>query len=227
MKLKVFNFDTELNLKSKKINIVEIHNITLFRKVIETIKGQSINEETVEKIWVYNNDYKEINSSNIELVLDFFNMFSSIRIVNPIAKSIENNLDESKMEAIQNINIYLNKLATDLLYDLDIDIEHKESYSLADLLSILKVKISEEQNIIDNLFTLIDYLSFFKPNSFLFIVNLKSYLSSEEINEFYNYVLVKQVNIILLEGRASNNMIRNEQKLVIDEDYDDYYEVYT
>lgn len=227
MRLKVFNFATELHLNKRKINIVEIHNVTLFRKIIETVKVQSINGETTEKIWIYNNDYKEINNNNIEIILDFFNMFSSIRIVNPIAKLIDSNLDEAKMEAIQNINIHLNKLATDLLYDLDIDIEYKESYSIADLLNVLKVKIFEEQDIIENLFTLIDYLSSFKPNSVLFMVNLKSYLSNEELNEFYNYILIKEVSIVLLEGRASNNMIKQEQKLIIDENYDDYYEEYT
>lgn len=226
MKLKIFNFETELHLNDGKVNVVEVHSKSLFRKVIESIKHQSRNESPVEKIWIYSDDYQEVNSRDIDLVFDFFNMFSNIRIINPVAKIIEENLDEYKNKVIENTNAQLNKLAAELLYDLDIGIDYKKSYHLVELLTILKIKIEEEQSILDNLFVLIDYLSMFKPKTFLFIVNLKTYLSFEEINEVYTYILAKDVNIVLLEGRASKRIISNEHKLVINEDFDDYYKEY-
>src|SRR5690625_6695034 len=104
MRLKIFNFETELHLNEGKVNLVEIHNESLFRKVIESIKHQSRNEDPVEKIWIYSDDYQEVNSRDIDLVFDFFNIFSNIRIINPVAKAIEENLDEYKNKVIEDTN---------------------------------------------------------------------------------------------------------------------------
>lgn len=226
MKLKIFNFDTELVLNKTKINIIEVHNTKLFRKIVESLKTQMNNEDPSEKIWIVDNDYKEINSSNIELIIDYFNILSSVRIINPIAKFIDLNLDKTKLNAIQHINIELNRLATDLFYDIDLDIEFKDSFSLKDLLNVFKIKIPDSLSILENLFTLIDYFSIFKSDNILFMANLKSFLSSEELQEYYQYCLVNQVHIVLLEGRASNKTLKLEQKIIIDQDYYDYYEEY-
>src|SRR5699024_1412218 len=149
-----------------------------------------------------------------------------LKLFNQIFKVIDSNLDEEKEDAIRKINLYLNEFATDMLYDIDIDLDFKETFSLKELLKIIKISITDDGSIIDNLFSLINFYSHIKPDSILFLINLKSYLSREELIEFYRHVLVNNIKIILLEGRTSDKLLKNEQKMYIDSTFDDHYRLY-
>lgn len=225
MILKIFSFPTEIQLKKENIHVIEIEDQLLFRKIIETLNLQINNQETEEKVWLYDQKYKEISYQKVDIIFDYLNMFSSINLVKPLEKLIEKDYDEHKDQIIENINIDLNLLATTLLCDLDINLSYQERYSLSDLLKLLKVKIVEEETILDNLFLLIDYFSMFKEDDILFLINLKQFLIEEELKEFYNYIQIKQVTVVLLEGRASDKLLIKEQKLTIDQTFDDHYRV--
>lgn len=226
MKLKIFNFSTLLDLNKSTINIVEIEEVRLFRKVIETLQFQMINEYVEEKIYIFDDNYNEINYRDIDLVTNYIDLFSSIKVTNELVKILEKQLSEEQEELIYKLNISLNEFAFKMLYDLDIDIEYKESYQMKDLLPVLKLNIIDNGNILENLFTAIDLYTLFESKKYIFFVNLKSYLDEEELIEIYRYIVAKELKVILLEGRASDKILNLEQKFYIDDIFDDHYELY-
>ena len=227
MKLKIFNFDTVIDVSNNIISVVEIEDIRLFRKVIETLQFQVKNQEGEEKIWIYDDEFDEINFQKVDIISNYMDIFSNLKLFNQIFKVIDSNLDEEKEDAIRKINLYLNEFATDLLYDIDIDLDFKETFNLKELLKIIKVRITDDGSIVDNLFTLINFYSYIKIERILFFINLKSYLNREEVLEFYRHVLANNIKVILLEGRASDKLLENEQKMHIDSTFDDHYRLYS
>lgn len=227
MKLKIFNFGTELDLSTNLINVLEVKDILLFRKIIETLQSQIINREVEEKVYVYNDDFKEINYRNIELIANYLDLFSNLKVANELEKILNNEFDEQKELMLQDINIEFNNLATHLFYDIDLDISYKDSFELKDFLRILKVEINNNGSIVDNLFSLLEYYSLITSDKLLFLVNLKLYLEKDELLEFYRYIIANELKVVLLEGKASNEILENEQKLLIDSNFEDYFELYT
>lgn len=223
MNLKIFNFETVLNLNDNIISVIEVEDTHLFRKIIETIQYQMKNQDVEEKVYIYDDEFNEISYRKIEMIFNYIDLFSNIKMTKEISNLLNNELDHETESAIQNINIELNEFATKVLYNLDIDLDYKNSFQLTDLLRILKVKINDNGSILDNLFSLIDFYSLMAPNKFLFFVNLKIYLDTDEIIEFYNYIRANKLTAILLEGRASDKILKNEQKLHIDSTFDDHY----
>lgn len=226
MKLKIFNFNTLLDLAKNRIHIVEIEEVRLFRKMIETLQFQLDNEYVEERIYIFDDNYNEINYRNIDLVSDYTDLFSNIKVPNELVKIFEKHLTEEQEELIYNLNVSLNEFAFKMLYDLDIDIDYKESYQIKDLLAVLKPSITNNGSILENLFTLIDFYTLIDSKSYIFFINLKMYLSEEELVEIYRYILAKEIKVILLEGRASNKILNFEQKLNIDSTFDDHLELY-
>lgn len=227
MKLKVFNFETVLKLNVGKINIVEIEDIRLFRKVVETIRAQQSNLEVEEKVYIYDEGFNEFNYSKTILILDFLDLISNLKTNTTFFSIIDAEADELKEEAIQLINTQLNEFASKILYDIDIDLSYQESYSIRDLLRIIKIKVNDTGNILENLFTLIDFYSLLDPGAILFLVNLKSYLDSKELSELYKYILGNNLNIVLLERSGLGKTLKYEQKLHIDKTFDDHFELHT
>lgn len=226
MNLKIFNFDTVLNLRDNMISVIEVEDILLFRKIIETLQSQIINRDVEEKVYIYDHEFKEINYRNVELIVNYMDLFSNLKIANELIKMISNELDEEKELMLHSLNIEINKFVTHLFYELDLDINYKDTFELKDILRILKVSINDNGNILDNLFSLVDYYSLIGLDNFLFFVNLKSYLEKDELLELYRYIMAKEIKVILLEVRASDKILENEQKLRIDSTFDDYFELH-
>ena len=94
MILKIFNFPTEIQLKKENVHVIEIEDQLLFRKIIETLNLQINNQETEEKVWLYDEKYKEISYRKVNIIFDYLNMFSTIQLVKPLEKLIENDYDD-------------------------------------------------------------------------------------------------------------------------------------
>ena len=53
-------------------------------------------------------------------------------------------------------------------------------------------------------------------------MNLKQYLTKEEIKELYKYAIYNKISIMLIENNGYNVSLENEIKLLIDSSLDEY-----
>ena len=93
---------------------------------------------------------------------------------------------------------------------------------MENLFKILKISINKKDSLIDNLFLIIDLENKFKLNKLLVFINLKQYLSKEELIEFYKYCIYNNVMIILVDSQTYGTTIKYEKKLIIDSNLDEY-----
>ena len=84
-----------------------------------------------------------------------------------------------------------------------------------------KIEEQELYKIIDTVFSLIDVVEYLLVAKLLIFVNLKLYLSDDELNEIYKYAMYKKVNILLIETGEEKEPIKNEKILFVDSDYDE------
>lgn len=164
-------------------------------------------------------------------VLVCSNFFTS-----PLQTRIVNNKLLQKIEQDINLNFeYKNKILThlqgavDLLQELLLEyqflIDITEIPEINDFLKSIKVKykfnigLSPYENIIE----LIDVVSELKLYKVIILVNVYSYLTSDEIQRLIKHIKYKKVATLMIETKELLSAVKDDNILLIDEDYDDNF----
>lgn len=223
MKLIIKYIDNDIELKENEISAIEIENKRYFYRIVKDLYNIYDNELS-EDIYLIDDNNKEINVSNkIKIFIDYFNFkLDSKKYTNDITKYINKILSEETKVTLLNqykkiINLYkkeLNNIDLPLVLDADLDIEN--------ITKLIKISINTNKELINNLFTLIDLENIFQTKNILVFINLKQYLSKEEIEELYKYSIYNGINLLLIDSQSYGTTLTNERKLIIDENLDEF-----
>ena len=77
-------------------------------------------------------------------------------------------------------------------------------------------------DLLNNLFNLIDIKRTLTKDKIYIFVNLKSYLKQNELIEFYKYVLFNDIKIILVDSSSYNDKNNYTKKIIIDNELDEF-----
>ncbi len=193
------------------INYGNFYNITIenlyeFRKVIEGIKNN-------EYINIYEEE-KIINNFEFIENITTFN-FEDKKIINKIIKDLFL-LSKSEMfldKYYQN-NIMLKNFISDLIFEYEIPLEIEDKLDFTYILKSFGIKINNEySSYIENLINYLKlYLEVFGVDIFIFI-NLTQFLSDEEFNILFDFLMKNDILIINYDKIYTNNKIIKNQIL--------------
>lgn len=109
---------------------------------------------------------------------------------------------------------YLEELFQAVPYPLEFDIEG----NMPGLLKTCHVEVDNQgESLLERLTNYMRALRQFCAVKVIFAVNLKSYLTREELGELYKYVFYEKINLILLENSAKEKL-ENESICILDKD---------
>ena len=97
-----------------------------------------------------------------------------------------------------------------------------ESINLEDIIKLSKINIKYTVNLLENILLVIDIERILKLNSILFFINLKQYLSKDELKELYKYAIYNNIKICLIDSQSYGVNIEYEKKLIIDSDLEEF-----
>ncbi|MCQ2082618.1 MAG: type II-A CRISPR-associated protein Csn2 [Lachnospiraceae bacterium] len=205
------------DVKENEIQVLVIENPKIFVSAISEIKNL-IDGNNGE--FILSDDLSEIEwKKSVEIIIDPWLIdFNSKRIKSTMYKTLAE---------IANENLYLkyNSLKTELIsymeeailsvpYGLEYNTEIEES-ALFKFLD-LRVQISDE-NFITRIIEYINIIASICFVKVLFFVNIKSYLTSEELMEIYKTAKYNKIQLFLIENHVSNK-IDDEIITIIDKD---------
>lgn len=223
MKLRIDYIDNEINISNGIVTSLEIENKTYFYRVVNDFNSLSLGELN-DSIYIYDNNNNEINLCNkINIIVDYFNIdFNSKNIINKLYKSINNDVNiENRNKLSINYN-KIKKIIVNILNECDFKLDLNDEFDIENLLKLLKISIEKRDNIFDNLILLIDIERKFHLNELIVLVNLKQYLSKEELNEFFKYSIYNNINILLIDSQSYGITLNNEKKIIIDSNLDEF-----
>lgn len=228
MIFRIFYLDNDFILEENRVNVLEFHDKSFASKVIKKL----ISEEEIyddEFLILLDENGKEINiPKNSIIITDLFNInFNDKKILNKLYDLLEEEIktDESFYLELNEINQLLSNLVKDKLNQSNIDLELNQELKIKELLKFYNVQVlrNKEDDIITDLFNYLDLIVELNLCKIVFIVNLKSYLDEEQIEQAYKFFLYnRNIKIILIETNKYKK-IENEKKLIIDKSFDDYY----
>ena len=204
MKINCNYIDNSIVFEDGKINVIELESKRFFYRFVSNLYSIS-NGDILEEFICLDGNYFEFD-------------FNSKKYNNEIIKQLIDNInDEDKNDIVifqrklyQKINRQLNRFDIPLFISNDLDIET--------ILKGVKILVNSFDDILNNLFLLIDIEKTLNLSSILVFINLKQYLSNEELEELYKYSIYNDVKILLVDSQCYSNKSIYENKLSIDKD---------
>lgn len=222
MTINVEYFDNVIKLEDDFVVSIEIENKNVFYRFIKDFYEISYGN-VLEEVKFFNQDMKELNSSvKVQVFSNYFEIdFDSKKISNALLKYVYENISDIDRQSIIKSQQKLIDIYNKILNELDLPLNVNSDISVEAISKYLKISINKPLTLLDNLFLLIDLERELKINELLIFVNLKSYLSKDELIELYKYSIYNKVKILLVDAFNYGVTLNNEKKLIIDENLDE------
>ena len=102
--------------------------------------------------------------------------------------------------------------------NLDLPIEISNDFDVDSLLKTFKISFKLGNNLLENLFLIVDIEKIFHLHEVVVLINIKQFLNSCEIIELEKYAIYNKVYLMLVDSRSYGVSTKYEKKLLIDTD---------
>ena len=220
MKLVIDYFDNDIELYDDKISVIEIENKKYFYRFINDLYNLS-NSNYIENINLFEEN-KEVKNKKINVFINFIDFdFNSKKYTNDLTKYISKNISDEDKDKLLKLYKKLSSSYNKMIRNMDLPLTLVET-DINNIIKNIKITIDSTSDLLNNLFLLIDIEKILKTYNILFFVNLKQYLASEELIEFYKYAIYNQINIVLVDSQSYGTKLEYEKKLIIDTDLEEF-----
>lgn len=212
MKLNFQLLDQPITIEAATTLVVE--DVSAFSKLIKDVYQY---EETTD-LKIYDNQYKEIKSSELLVVTDILgfgvNVPSVLKLIYGDLEQQLNDKPEVKSE-IDNLSDTIKELIGRELLNHELNLIQDE-ITILELFKALGIKIEARNNsIYEKLLEIIEVYKYLSKKKMLVLVNTYVYLKPEEIIELHRYISLNQLDVLLIEPRKTNGILQ----YILDEDY--------
>lgn len=217
MRIIYSKYGIDLYLEENKITTIVIENPLVMSEVIRNISRQ-VNGEDGE--WVLSEQDKIFSVEKSSILLDNPLMVNSNekRILTRLYKELSEQANTLMYEDYTRINshivLFLERLLDTVPYHLDMEVD----MDLTGILKLYGVKIeSEGVSVLEALLDYLRALSCICNIHVVFILNVKQFLTIEEIQQLYEFCFYEKIYLINLEGQKNYNL-EQEKCVIIDKD---------
>jgi CRISPR type II-A-associated protein Csn2 len=223
MKIKINFMDSEIDFDISNIYSLEIHNKSYLYRIPSMLNMLS-EGEVLEEIIAFDKNNEEYKlSNNIRMYMNYFDFnFDSKKYSTDITKYILMNLEQYDKEAILSSFMKLCNLVDEELAKSQLPISVSVEEEIDTIIKMLKLKVNQKESLLDNLLLIIDLEVALNSKKILCFLNLKQYLTKEELYEFYKYATYNSIYIIMIDSNKYEYINEYEKIIVIDENLDEY-----
>lgn len=217
MKLLFPEYQLELLLSEDKITVLTVENVKAYTECLWELWKQTKGQEG--KAILFDGEKSLPIAKETEYVINPFEIdCNDKKILTKLYTEIREQVDEQMaletVEMNRNIILYLEKVTHQVPYLLEYDIEF-------DLVPLLKMNNVRIQNFGESLLEkLIEYIKVVHRichiDIFIF-VNLKQYLTCEELKQLYEEVFYEKIMVVILESVLTRHL-DSEKHWILDQD---------
>ncbi len=216
MKFKISFIENLIEIDNEYVRCIEIENKDYFYRTISLLNDFNNNEDLKEEI-------NFIDKIDFKMIIDYFNVdLNDKKTLNAVIKYVKENIDVLNYDKLLRSYQRLCTLFSSSLENIDIPINIEEDINIDNIIKLMNIKINKEDSILKNLFILIDVIKKIKNYNLLILVNLKQYLTKEELNEVYKYAIYNNVTLLLIDNTSYGIPQKYEKKLIIDDNLEEF-----
>lgn len=217
MRLYNLKYDFSIELSENQVYNVIIENATVLSSVMESLYGQ-ING--LEGDFILSEAEKILPlSKNIVLISNPFEInCNDKKILNKLYQEIQTNMQELAFDSFNDLNCDIVNFLDLLMNTVPYNLESSLELDFTGLLKLYDMKICENADSL--LEKIIDYVRAIKNICGIQIIvflNIKQFLTVEELMQLYEICFYEKVHIINIEG-VQTKQLAIEKSLIIDKD---------
>ena len=217
MRIIYSKYGIDLYLEENKITTIVIENPLVMSEVIRNISRQ-VNGEDGE--WILSEQDKIFSVEKSGIFLDNPLMVNSNekRILTRLYKELSEQANTLMYEDYTRINSYIVSFLESLLDTVPYHLDMEVDMDLTGILKLYGVKIeSEGVSVLEALLDYLRALSCICNIRVAFILNVKQFLTLEEVRQLYEFCFYEKMYLINLEGQKNYNL-EQEKCVIIDKD---------
>lgn len=216
-------FETPILFSEGKVNVIVIENQRAFFEFVlalsdkengiesDVILSKNFEEERFDKIADVVTDVVSLDCNNKKVMSKLYGKMSEI--------AFEDGNYTLTMDIAGRISEYL----LNIIQDLPCGVIFDENIDLSQLFKSVALRIdTDSKNILEKLCDYIEVMNEFCKTELFVFSNLKSYLNSEELIQFYKFCEYKKVYLLLVEN-VVRERLEMENVKIIDNDLCEIY----
>ena len=216
MTFKISFIENTIEVSNDYVRCIEIENKSYFYRVVKLLNDYFNNQDVEEELMI-------TEKTNFKIVTDYFNIeLSDKKTINLILKNIKEHLDEVTYDKLLKSYQKLNQTFQLALNNIDLPVTTEKDINIDNLIKLMNIKVIKEDNLLKNLYTLIDLITELQNYNLLILINLKQYLSKEELDEYYKYAIYNNVALLLIDNKSYGIAQNYEKKLIIDDNLEEF-----
>ena len=218
MKLVYTELEQQLIFQENRVNVLVIEHKELFRRMIQELAKQI---DGVEGRFVLSDNDKILKiDKDVCLVVNPFALEINSRkaltgLYNELGKlgmNEENYLNTCRVKG------QIAESISGLLNQVDYALKFQDDFNLQSLFKALEVEFeSGEENFLEGLVYFMDVCSKFQKVKILAFVNLKTYLTNDELKKIYKEAFYRKIQLLLLENSVEQELAE-EAVCIVDDD---------
>ena len=217
MKLVYPTLQTPIMLSNDCINSVIIEEPGYFYGIVKDLKEQW--EGMDGRAVLSENDEPVEIRKNLELVIDCIDFeINQKTLLTKVLSALERTgRSEDYIEKTQRLLAEIERYIYDVSFDFDVEIQC-DKVSIAQILKAAGIRIiSEYDKLTEVLYSYMQLVREFDGDKVFAFVNLRSFVKTEELQDFADTVLAHGYRVLLLDNHAYSSLSM-EKRLIVDKD---------
>lgn len=202
------------------ISVLQIENGSLFARIarsLDSLEGRF----AMEPYTVWDGDREEKPSSALMMVPDPLHLpWDDRSLIGEVIKRIEREFleDEELRHVVEKLDSSLAERLMELGFGMNSDYGFGLEWDLKRYLKFRGFGVGErsDASFLDNLINFLSLALDAGCDKVIVFVNLKSFLTKDEVKKLYDYVFYSKLKVMLLENASDANKYEYERKTVVD-----------
>lgn len=220
MKLVFAGLEHSIELAVGETAVLQVENAALFARIVRSLQSEQ-GRCAAEPYTFWNGEVEVSPSSAVMLVTDVMCLpWSERSFVAAVTKRIEREYledEELRMQVEAAARSLQEKLGC-LTFGFNSDLGFGLEWDLKRYLKFmgLGVAVQEEKTLLDNVLNFLSFALDAGCKKTIAFVNLKTFLTENELKALYDYVFFLKLSVLLLENKKDSMIYEHEHKLTVD-----------
>ena len=226
MRLVFDGLERAIEIQAGRPVVLQVENQAFFSRLIQAMATQE-GRYAIEPYSVWNDESEVAPKMATLLISDVFDLpWGDRSLLGEVLKRIEKDLidDEEARLDLEKVERLLASRLMSLSSGLSADYTFEIEWDLARNLKMLGfgVDAMPGYKLIDNLITFLSLALDSRCQKILVFVNLKTFLTKNELKLFYEHVFYTGTHVVLFENKQDNNNYQHKRKYTVDQDFLEY-----
>ncbi len=208
----------EIELKENVVSVIVVEDVASRLPIVDELYSQMMDKDG-NWLLVENEKNYELGK-NAEIILEPFSLeLNNKKVKTKLYQDIKTIAQDfcfsQGLEVHSHICNYLERLLERIPYP----VKYEEEWNILELLKAYGVELEEESDsICEKLFNYIKLINQVCEIGIFITVNLKQYLTKEQISELYKLAMYSKIQLVLIEFNMLNEKLDCEEIYILDKD---------